>query len=419
MYSKLGRRITNQEFDMRIKDSNFSRVDDYINSSTPILFRCKRCYKTYSKAPKSFNSLKCSCMEREQRYLDFIKTKNISIIEPYINAKTKIKHICLNCKNTFNTTPKSVINSVIGCPSCSGKLFSTDKYKKMLPNDILLLSDEYIGSNKILTHKCTKCNFIWDTKPNYIIHLKTGCPMCKLSKGEREIYYFLDKHNIKYKHQYSVNIDGIKYRFDFYLEQLNIFIEYDGIQHFQPIDYFGGIDNYKKVVYNDSIKNEWIEKNKLKLIRISYLENINDILTNELLKKENNIYSMKYLRKFFEGKKDKFPNIKKVEIDGYFIYLGRDSKSNDHLTFNVAESDDIWMHAKGVPGSHVVIKSKDKLVTPEIIKQAALIAKNNSKGKDTENLPIVYCKRRFVKKEPGMKDGQVAVDYKNAQEVVL
>jgi len=128
---------------------------------------------------------------------------------------------------------------------------------------------------------------------------------------------------------------------------------------------------------------------------------------------------MKYLRKFFEGKKDKFPNIKKVEIDGYFIYLGRDSKSNDHLTFNVAESDDIWMHAKGVPGSHVVIKSKDKLVTPEIIKQAALIAKNNSKGKDTENLPIVYCKRRFVKKEPGMKDGQVAVDYKNAQEVVL
>lgn len=128
---------------------------------------------------------------------------------------------------------------------------------------------------------------------------------------------------------------------------------------------------------------------------------------------------MKYLRKFFEGKKDKFPNIKKVEIDGYFIYLGRDSKSNDHLTFNVAESDDIWMHAKGVPGSHVVIKSKDKLVTPEIIKQAALIAKNNSKGKDTENLPIVYCKRRFVKKEPGMKDGQVVVDYKNAQEVVL
>ena len=128
---------------------------------------------------------------------------------------------------------------------------------------------------------------------------------------------------------------------------------------------------------------------------------------------------IKNYKSYNESKKDKFPNIKKMEIDGYFIYLGRDSKSNDHLTFNVAESDDIWMHAKGVPGSHVVIKSKDKLVTPEIIKQAALIAKNNSKGKDTENLPIVYCKRRFVKKESGMKDGQVAVDYKNAQEVVL
>ena len=78
---------------------------------------------------------------------------------------------------------------------------------------------------------------------------------------------------------------------------------------------------------------------------------------------------MKYIKNFFESRRDKFPNIKKIEIDGYFIYLGRDSKSNDHLTFNIADNFDIWMHAKGVPGSHVVIKSKDKLVTPEIIKQ--------------------------------------------------
>jgi predicted ribosome quality control (RQC) complex YloA/Tae2 family protein len=128
---------------------------------------------------------------------------------------------------------------------------------------------------------------------------------------------------------------------------------------------------------------------------------------------------MKYLRKFFEGKKDKFTNIKKMEIDGYFIYLGRDSKSNDHLTFNIAEESDIWLHAKGVPGSHVVIKAKDKLVTPEIIKQAAIIAKKNSKGKDIQDLSIVYCKRKFVKKESNMKDGQVVVDYKNAQEIIL
>ena len=126
---------------------------------------------------------------------------------------------------------------------------------------------------------------------------------------------------------------------------------------------------------------------------------------------------MKYLRKFFEGKKDKFPNIKKMEIDGFVIYMGRDAKSNDHLTFNMADKEDIWMHAKGVPGSHIVIKIKDKLPTNEVLKQAALIAKKNSKSPKDDKIIVVYCQRKFVKKEQGMNDSQVKVDYINAHEI--
>ena len=59
---------------------------------------------------------------------------------------------------------------------------------------------------------------------------------------------------------------------------------------------------------------------------------------------------------FIESKKDKFPNIKKIEIDGFIVYIGRDAKSNDYLTFNLSNDQDIWMHVKGVPGSHVIIK---------------------------------------------------------------
>lgn len=127
---------------------------------------------------------------------------------------------------------------------------------------------------------------------------------------------------------------------------------------------------------------------------------------------------IKNYKKFFEGKK-KFPNLKKIEADGYLIYVGKDSQSNDHLTFNMANDDDIWMHVKGSPGSHVVIKSKGKLPTNEILRYAAELAKQNSKAKGEDKAPVVYCKRRFVKKEKGMNPGQVKVDYVNAYEIVV
>jgi predicted ribosome quality control (RQC) complex YloA/Tae2 family protein len=119
----------------------------------------------------------------------------------------------------------------------------------------------------------------------------------------------------------------------------------------------------------------------------------------------------------FEGKKDKFPNIQKLDIDGFVVYVGKDAKSNDHLTFNIADKEDIWMHVKGVPGSHVVIRVKENLPIDSVIKKAAELAKKNSKASKDSKVTVVYCQRRFVKKEPGMNDGQVKVDYKNSYEV--
>jgi len=135
------------------------------------------------------------------------------------------------------------------------------------------------------------------------------------------------------------------------------------------------------------------------------------------------IYTMRHL-KYFESKNNKFPDIKKIEVDDYLIMIGRDAKSNDHLTFKVAEDDDIWMHVKGVPGSHVVIRVKSSafdiaLPTTEILKVAAELAKKNSKAQKEELVKVVYCKRKFVKKEPGMNDGQVRVDYLNSEEIVI
>lgn len=119
--------------------------------------------------------------------------------------------------------------------------------------------------------------------------------------------------------------------------------------------------------------------------------------------------------KFLESKK--FPNLKKFDIDGFLVIMGRDSQSNDHLSINMADNDDLWFHAKGVPGSHVLIRIKDKLPTQEVIKQVAEIAAKNSKAKG--RVTVVYCKAKFVTKSSDMKPGQVNVDYKNSEEIEI
>lgn len=128
---------------------------------------------------------------------------------------------------------------------------------------------------------------------------------------------------------------------------------------------------------------------------------------------------IKKFNSFNESKKDKFPNVQKLDIDGFVVYVGKDAKSNDHLTFNVADKEDIWFHVKGTPGSHVVIRVRENLPTETIIKAAAQLAKKNSKASKDDKATVVYCQRRFVKKEPGMNDGQVKLDYTNSYQIVV
>jgi predicted ribosome quality control (RQC) complex YloA/Tae2 family protein len=127
---------------------------------------------------------------------------------------------------------------------------------------------------------------------------------------------------------------------------------------------------------------------------------------------------MKFIKSFLESKKSEKPKIKKHDIDGFVVYQGKDANSNEHITLELSNEDDIWMHAKGVPGSHVLIKIKDKIPTETTIKRVAIIAAKNSKSEE-DMVKVVYCKKKYVKKEPGMNTGQVKVDYINANEIIV
>ena len=126
---------------------------------------------------------------------------------------------------------------------------------------------------------------------------------------------------------------------------------------------------------------------------------------------------MKILKfRLFEAKNN---GVKKHQVDDFVIFQGKSAEANDYITLELAGENDIWMHAKGVPGSHVLIKVNDRLPTLEVIKKAAQIAADNSKADKDSDVVVVYCKKKYVHKRPGMNAGQVEVEYKNSEQITV
>jgi very-short-patch-repair endonuclease len=148
------------------------------------------------------------------------------------------------------------------------------------------VSEYYIHARTPILHKCTVCGCLWNGSPDNILR-GYGCPECNLSKGEKEIKSYLIHHHINYIPQYTFhdckNIHVLP--FDFYLPDYNLCIEYDGIQHFKPIEYFGGEATFKETVMRDSIKTNYCILNNIYLLRIRYDTNV----TEELDRYFNNI----------------------------------------------------------------------------------------------------------------------------------
>ena len=99
-----------------------------------------------------------------------------------------------------------------------------------------------------------------------------GCPNCKESKGEVAVRLFLETNDIKYEQQKTFPTcknKNILY-FDFYLPKYNICIEYDGRQHFEAVEYFGGEERFELTKKLDSIKNNYCVENNINLLRIPY-----------------------------------------------------------------------------------------------------------------------------------------------------
>ncbi len=96
-----------------------------------------------------------------------------------------------------------------------------------------------------------------------------------------------------------------------------------------------------------------------------------------------------------------------LSSDGFHIYVGKNNYQNEEVTFKIAGGGDWWFHAKGVPGSHVVVKSEGRELPDRVFEEAGALAAWYSRGRDSEKVEIDYIQRKHVKKAAGGAPGFV------------
>ena len=305
-HKKAGKKIrkTNDEFLQEVRKivgDEYTVLGEYEKSNIKIPIRHNKCGRIFEPTPNNFlRGSRCPyCQHRSYKktHEEFINevyklVKNeYEVLGRYVNNDTKIKlrHNNIKCNyHTFYMTPNSFLRGQ-RCPKCAGKL---KKSSKLFKQEILkLVGKEYILMSKyngnknkvVLLHK--KCGNIFKTTPNNFLR-GSRCPHCKRSKGEDIINTLLKKNNIKFEFQKTFSDCKFKSKlfFDFIINN-KLILEYDGAQHFKPIEWFGGEETFKLNIKKDKIKNQYCIDNNIPLIRIPYWEydNIEYILKNALM----------------------------------------------------------------------------------------------------------------------------------------
>lgn len=158
---------------------------------------------------------------------------------------------------------------------------------------------------------------------------------------------------------------------------------------------------------NRKQKQQELEAITLHLNLLNTIDNLKDL--RQYIKDNN-------LQKTKTDTADNFP-FRRFQIEGYEVWVGKNARNNDELISGFAKKDDMWLHAKDVTGSHVIIKNQPGTNFPaQVIEKAAGLAAYYSKRKNDTLCPVIYTPRKYIFKSKGMAAGQVRVE---KEEVIM
>ncbi len=294
----------------RFKDIHGDDFDNfwvfYETRTTPVLLVCNNCGYVFRRTPNEhLKGRKCQQCSRKKvgqklalTTIEFIKRS--ILVHGYFYGYHRVKYI-------NNWTPVEIWCPIHGyffqnpsnhfkgvrCAKCeqSSRTKDTSFFKN---KSEVIHSGTYNYSNSLYINAQTKVEIIckkhgsfWMLPHNH--YAGSGCPKCNESQGEKKIRLFLEEHDLYFISEYRapgcINPENnSQLRYDFYIEDLNLIIEYDGALHYEAYNHFGGEEALKIRQVLDVIKNKFCSKNKIRLLRIPYwdIERIPELINKEI-----------------------------------------------------------------------------------------------------------------------------------------
>lgn len=167
-------------------------------------------------------------------------------------------------------------------------------------------------------------------------------------------------------------------------------------------------DRYNKLKRTFEALTKLIEETKKEIEHLESISTALDIALYEddLVEIKEELMNFGYVRRKNTGKNQKKQKITSkpmhyISSDGFHIYVGKNNLQNEEVTFKYADGGDWWFHAKGVPGSHVIVKTEGKELPDRTFEEAGKLAAYYSKNRDAQKVEIDYIQRKHVKKGAG------------------
>lgn len=294
-----GKDMTTDDIKYRVETvlkSPVKIIGEYVNMKTPITTLCLKCNTPWeanvvslcqgSCCPKCKNSKPKK--SHSQFVLDLEKVQpNLIVTSEYCGDSQEITYKCKIDGYEGKTVAGRLLTKNTQCTCCSkrkmhnAQCLTQEEFESRLNviNPNIKVLSQYTGWNEMVTLQCTLHNTIYLQRGGGALDGKCGCSKCVSSKGEKRIADILKSLGVSYKTQFK--FEGCRDKnllpFDFYIPSLNMCIEYQGEQHYHPVQFgncsmASAISSMNMVQKHDRIKADYCQSKGIKLLAIPYKE---------------------------------------------------------------------------------------------------------------------------------------------------
>ena len=263
----------------------------YVRASGMIIVNCPKHGDFKQSANNHLHGYGCSKCKADRLREEFADTKaefvrkakqrhgsKFSYLGSYVNSRTPVSIRCRK-HGLFRQNPVDHLNGATGCPKCGldalklNNLSSHEEFvrkARAVHGSSYRFPEAYKLARQHLEVECIK-HGVFSVTPNNFLR-GHGCPVCSESFGERKVARALEKLRLDYTREkkFPDCRDKRPLRFDFWVPKMNALVEFDGLQHHEPYELFGGRTMFAVTQRRDRLKTAYARKKKIRLIRVKY-----------------------------------------------------------------------------------------------------------------------------------------------------